>query len=243
MSILLGPHRYDWPVLVPYPSAGMLGQFEMRRLTATFEPIDNEAEEELLTGLARAGRQRDQRRERLRLVLKALKGLLDSAGTEFTWAARDSVDGAPVEDEDLDRLLNNARLVAALDKAYLASVAGVTPGKVVGVKEGYVLDEAATWRFPIDVDLPDPDRAGKTVTHRVTGTFRDLPLSEAAMTNDLIREVIVDVDGFTDAQGKSVPWERARKAAFNSPFISNAMLVAYQRGLDGTAVQARREKN
>lgn len=241
MSLCLDLSRYDWPVYVPYPSPTLLGQFEQRRLVATFQPIDNETEEELFTSLARAGRQRDQRRERLRLVLKGLTGLADCAGE-----ARDWNGGCPDEngfDQGLERILNDPRLVPALDRAYIASVAGSAPGKVPAAREGYVLDDAATWRFPIDVELPDPDRAGKTVTHRVMGTFKDLPLSEAASAPGLIHDVVVDIHGFTDGQGKDIPWPKARKQALNSPFISNAILLAYQRGLDGVAVQARREKN
>lgn len=239
MGLVLALNRYDWPVLVPYPNPTIVGQFEQRTLTATFQPIDNDTEEELLTGLARAGRQRDQRRERLRLVLKGLSGLLDASGATVSWAAGEGEDA----DQRLEQILNDPRLVPALDRAYIASVAGTSPGKVPAAKEGYVLDTAATWRFPIDVELPDPKRAGKTVTHRLIGTFKDLPLNEAAGNTALIQDVLVDVDGFQDATGKALPWAAVRSEAWKNPFISNAILLAYQRGIDGTAVQARREKN
>ncbi len=231
MGLILGPRTYEWPVLVPVPNPSIPGQFETRRLTALFQPLPNSEEEDLLTGLARAGRQRDQRRERLRLVLKDLRGLLDDCGGDISLG------------DALEDVLNDPRLVAALDKAYMASVAGVAPGKAAVVKEGYVLTGDATWRFPIDVELPDPARIGKTVTHRLMGTFRDLGLTETAQTRDLVAEVVVDVQGFQTADGKAVAWEQAEAAALDDPAITNAILLAYQRGLDGTAVQARREKN
>lgn len=232
MGLILAPRYYDWPVHVPVPNPSIPGQFETRRLVASFQPLPNSEEEELLTGLARAGRQRDQRRERLRLTLKSVRGLTDRNGDAIAWGA-----------DALDLVLDDARLVAALDKAYMASVAGVEPGKPAAVKEGYVLDQSNSFTFPIEVELPDADRPGRTVTHRLTGTFRELGLSAAVGSRDLAADAVIDVQGFQTPDGNPIPWQAARAVALDDPAITNAILVAYQRGLDGVAVQARREKN
>lgn len=232
MGLILAPRHYEWPVHVPVPNPAIPGQFETRRLVARFQPLPNSEEEELLTGLARAGRQRDQRRERLRLTLKGLSGLTDRDG-----------DDIPFDDDTLTLVLDDARLVAALDKAYMASVAGVEPGKPAAVKEGYVLDQSNSFKFPIEVELPDPARPGRTVTHRLMGTFRELGLSAAVNSRDLAADATLDVQGFQTPDGKPIAWDQAKSVALDDPAITNAILTAYQRGLDGVAVQARREKN
>lgn len=232
MGLILAPRHYDWPVHVPVPNPAIPGQFETRRLVARFQPLPNSEEEELLTGLARAGRQRDQRRERLRLTLKGLSGLTDRDGDDIGF-----------DEDTLALVLDDARLVAALDKAYMASVAGVEPGKPAAVKEGYVLDQSNSFKFPIEVELPDPARPGRTVTHRLMGTFKELGLSASVNSRDLAADATLDVQGFQTPDGKAIAWDQAKSVALDDPAITNAILTAYQRGLDGVAVQARREKN